>query len=158
MKSFSNETLSFFFRKFCFSYNLDLVKFVSSANLIAEIRYNERALRSGEPCTCEYVTVLQSFHRGTLNIHWCIAQNVQPTFSMSALFRRSFKTYKLLSCIQEKENFLQKKFSVSLEEDSYFVFIQKHFYILLSHIFFLQICFLFPSFEYIISNQRDGFF
>ena len=30
---------------------------------------------TGEPCTCEYVTLLQSFHRGTLSIHWYIAQN-----------------------------------------------------------------------------------
>ena len=29
----------------------------------------------GEPRTCEYVTLLQSFHRGTANIHRQIAQN-----------------------------------------------------------------------------------
>ena len=28
----------------------------------------------------------------TLSIHWYIAQNFYPTFSMSVLFRRSFKT------------------------------------------------------------------
>ena len=36
---------------------------------------NKRVLSTGEPCTCEYVTLLQSFHRGTLSIHWYIAQN-----------------------------------------------------------------------------------
>ena len=51
---------------------------MSSANIVAEIQFkllNERVLSTGEPCTCEYVTLLQSFHRGTLSIHWCIAQN-----------------------------------------------------------------------------------
>ena len=36
---------------------------------------NERALSTGEPCTSEYVTLLRSFYRGTLSIHWYIAQN-----------------------------------------------------------------------------------
>ena len=53
---------------------------MSSANLVAEIHYklrNKRALSTaGEPCTCEYVTLLQSLHTGTLSIHWYIAQNV----------------------------------------------------------------------------------
>ena len=47
-------------------------------NVVAEIQLkllNERALSTGEPCSCEYVTLLQSFHRGTLSIHWYIAQN-----------------------------------------------------------------------------------
>ena len=51
---------------------------MSSANRVAEIQFkrlNERALSTGEPCTCEYVTLFQSFHRGTLRIHWYIAQN-----------------------------------------------------------------------------------
>ena len=68
---------------------------MSSANLVAEIRQklsNKKALTTGGPCTCEYVTMLQSFHRGKLIIHWYIAQNFQPTCSMSVLFRRSFKT------------------------------------------------------------------
>ena len=44
---------------------------------IAKVQFkflNERALSTGEPCTFEYVTMLQSFHRGPLSIHWCIAQ------------------------------------------------------------------------------------
>ena len=51
---------------------------MSSAILAAEIHWkiwNKRVLSTGEPCTCEYVTLLQSFHRGTLSIHWYIAQN-----------------------------------------------------------------------------------
>ena len=53
---------------------------------------NERFLRTGEQCTCEYVTLLQFFHRGTLSVHWYIPQNFQPTFSMSVLFKRCSKT------------------------------------------------------------------
>ena len=49
-------------------------------------------MRTGEPCTCEYVTLLQSFHRGTLSVHWYVAQNVYPTFSMSVWFRCLFRT------------------------------------------------------------------
>ena len=62
-----------------------------SVTVVAEIRFklfNQRALSTGEPCTCEYVTLLQSLHRGPLSIHWYIAQS----FSMSDLFRRSSKT------------------------------------------------------------------
>ena len=50
---------------------------MNSANIIAEIQLklsDERPLSTGEPCTCENVTMLQSFHRGTLGIHWYIAQ------------------------------------------------------------------------------------
>ena len=60
MKSFSKETLNFFFRKF----------------------RNKKALSTGEPCTYEYVTLLQSFHRGTLRILWYIDRNFWPTFSL----------------------------------------------------------------------------
>ena len=77
MKSVSNETLNFFLQKV-----LGLLHFGSCQNCKS----------SGEPCTCEYITLLQSFHRGTLSIHWYIAQNFQPTFSMSILFRGSVKT------------------------------------------------------------------
>ena len=50
---------------------------MSSASVVAEIQFkllNERAWGTGEPCTCEYVILFQSFHRGTLSIHWDIAQ------------------------------------------------------------------------------------
>ena len=68
---------------------------MSSANVVAEIQFellNERALSTGEPCTWEYVTLLQLFNSGKLSIHWYIAQNFLSTFSMSVLFRRSSKT------------------------------------------------------------------
>ena len=42
MESFSNETQKF------------------TRNFL-----NKRDLSTGEPCTCEYVNLLQSFHRGT---------------------------------------------------------------------------------------------
>ena len=96
MKSFSNETLNFFLQKVLFLPHFGSCQNrVSCANLVAQINQklcNRRALSTGEPCTCENVTLLQSFHRGTLSRHWYIAQNFQPNFSMSVLFRRSFKT------------------------------------------------------------------
>ena len=52
---------------------------MSSANVVAEIQLkllNEGAWSTGEPCTCDYVILLQSFHRSALCIHWYIAQNV----------------------------------------------------------------------------------
>ena len=86
----------FFFQKV-----LGLLKFgscqnsMSPTNLVAEIQLklsNERALSTGEPCTCEYITLLQSFHGSTISVPAYIVQNDYPTFSMTALFRRSFKT------------------------------------------------------------------
>ena len=46
---------------------------MNSANLVAEIHLKfliDEVLSTGEPFTCEYVTVLQSFHRGKLRIPW----------------------------------------------------------------------------------------
>ena len=86
----------FFLKKVLFLLNFGSCQnCMRSANLFSEIhqnRCNKRVLSTGEPCTCEYVTLLQSFHRGTLSIHWYIVQNFQPTFSMSVLFRRLFRT------------------------------------------------------------------
>ena len=69
----------------------------SFASLVAEIcrkLCNKKVLRSGEPCTCEYVTLLQSFHRSTLSIHWYTAQNScnlfnfeKEVFYMSNLYK-----------------------------------------------------------------------
>ena len=79
MKSFSNETLNFFLQKVLFLLHFGSCQnFMSFANLVAEIHYklcNERALSTGEPCTREYLNLHQSFHRGTLSIHWYIAQS-----------------------------------------------------------------------------------
>ena len=63
--------------------------------IFAEIQLslsNERVLRTGEPYTCEYVTFLQLFNRGTLRIQWYIAQSFYATFSMSVFSGHSFKT------------------------------------------------------------------
>ena len=96
MKSFSSEILTFLIQKV-----LGLLRFgscqncKSSTNPVAEIHqklWNERVLSSEEPCTCEYATLPQSFHRGTLSIHCYITQNFQSTFSMVVLLKRSFKT------------------------------------------------------------------
>ena len=79
MKSFSNETLNFFLQKVLFLLHFGSNQnCMSFANLVAEIHCklcNERALSTREPCSCEYVTLLQSFHRGTLSIHWYLAQS-----------------------------------------------------------------------------------
>ena len=49
-----------------------------STNLVTEIQLklsNERALSTGESSFCEYVTLLQSFHRSTLSKYLHFAQN-----------------------------------------------------------------------------------
>ena len=96
MKSFSHETLIFFLQKVLFVLHFGFCQnCMNSANLVAENHQklcNRRVLSTGEPCTCEYVTLFQSCHRGTLSVHWYIAQNFQLTFSMSVLFRRLFRT------------------------------------------------------------------
>ena len=48
-------------------------------------------LSTGEPCTCEYVTLPQLFDKGTLGIQWYLSQNGKPSFPLSVLFRRCFK-------------------------------------------------------------------
>ena len=118
MKSFSNEILNFILQKvksllhFGFCQNS-----MSSANLAAEIHqklWNKSAKSTGEPCTCEFATLLQSFHRGLLSMHWYIAQNLQPTFSMSVLFRRSFKITifsRLLKVVIATSNFMNKVYN-----------------------------------------------
>ena len=88
--------------KFSLQKVLDLPSFgscptcMSSANVVAEIQFkllNENALSTGEPCTCKYVTLLQSFDR--LSIHdWYIAQNFYSTFrrsSKTAMFSKFLK-------------------------------------------------------------------
>ena len=68
---------------------------MSSANLVEEIHQklcNKIVQSTGDPCICEYITLFQSFHRGTLSIHWYIIHKFQPTFSMSVLLRRLFRT------------------------------------------------------------------
>ena len=66
MKYFSN--VQFFVQNVLFVLHFGSCQnCISSANLVAEIQQklcNKRALSNGEPCTCEYVTLLQSFHRG----------------------------------------------------------------------------------------------
>ena len=96
MKSFSNETLSFSFSEISVSPTFwilpKLCELCKPFRRIHRKLCNERLLSPAEPCTCEYVTLLQSFHKGTLSIYWYIAQNFQLTFSISVLFRRLFRT------------------------------------------------------------------
>ena len=74
MKSFSNETLNFFLQKVLF-----LLHFGSCQNCMSSANHqkhcNKRVLSTREPCTCEYVTLFQSLHRGAVSIHWYTAQN-----------------------------------------------------------------------------------
>ena len=51
-----------------------------------------RALSTGQSCICECVTLPQSFHSDTKSINSYIAQKLQPTFSISLLFRRCFES------------------------------------------------------------------
>ena len=91
MKSFSNKSLNFFLQKVLFLLHFGSCQnCMSSANLVAENHEklcNRRVLSTGEPCTCEYVTLLQSFDRVTLSIHWYIAQK----FSCPSFFKRLFR-------------------------------------------------------------------
>ena len=96
MKSFSYKTLIFFLQKVLF-----LLHFASCQNCMSSAKLatenhkklcNKRVLSTGEPCACEYFTLLQSFHRSALSIHLHIAQNFQSTFSIFVLFRCLFRT------------------------------------------------------------------
>ena len=114
---------------------------------------NKRALSTGEPCTCEYVTLLQS--QRYISIHWYIAQTFQLTFSMSVSFRCSFKTATFSrflkaaiarSKMQEKQSFLWKKISVSLEKD----------YIFRLHIYFSASFATITMFSFNIETLNSG--
>ena len=66
VKSFFNETLDFLLRNSGPPKFRVLPKLHELCNVVAEIQLkllNERALSTGEPCTCEYVTLLQTFQR-----------------------------------------------------------------------------------------------
>ena len=84
MKFFSNETLNCFFQKVLFLLHFGSCQnCMSSVNVVAEIHYklcNTRGLSTGEPCTCEYVTFLHSFHRSKLSIHYYIVRNLAYHF------------------------------------------------------------------------------
>ena len=71
---------------------------MSSANIAAEIQFELLNERAEEPCTCKYVTLLQSFHRGTLSIiHWYIAQ----FFSLPFLCLSYLDALLRLSCLAD---------------------------------------------------------
>ena len=76
---------------------------MNSANVFAEIQLkllNEGALSTGEQCTCEYVTVLQSFHRGTLSIHWYIAEYFQQILKGSYISVKFYNVHSKIHSIQ----------------------------------------------------------
>ena len=78
--------------------SLEALEVQSSGNLAAEIQqnfWNERALGTGQPCTFEYVTLLQSFYRSILSIHCNIAEDFQPIFTMTVLSQKLFQGYYL---------------------------------------------------------------
>ena len=84
MKSFSNETLNFFFRKFCFSYFLDLAKTVWALRILSQNSVIKElwALENHVLVNMLLYSSDYSFTEVTLSIHWYIAQNVLTTFSM----------------------------------------------------------------------------
>ena len=143
MKSFSNETLNFFLQKLLF-----LLQFGSCqncmrpANLVAETH-----LKRCNKSICEYVAILQSFHRGILSIHCYLAQRFQPTFSMSVLFRRNFKTAilsRFLKLAIATSNFINNfynagfssGFSVSMSKEIYiYTYLYKEVYIYMMYMY-----------------------
>ena len=66
---------------------------MSSANLVAKL-CNKRALSTGEPCTCEYVTLLLwlLLHRGYIKYTLVHSSKCSDYFFHASQFRRSFKT------------------------------------------------------------------
>ena len=67
---------------------------MSSANLVAKYTKNfemKEFWALENHVLVNMLLVLQSFYRGRFGIHWYIA-HFYPIFSMSVLFRRSFKT------------------------------------------------------------------
>ena len=89
IKSFSNEqwNIIFSFRNFVVFVLPKLFELCTFCrwNLIEIL--DQRSLSTGEPCTYEYIDLLQSFNRGTLSIHWYIT-----CLSMSVSFRCFFIT------------------------------------------------------------------
>ena len=68
---------------------------MSSAKFVAEIReklWNVRALSTVEPCTCEYATLLQPFHRGTFSV----SLEKDFIFKFCTYFSASFTFYYLV--------------------------------------------------------------
>ena len=95
MKSFSNETLCFSSESSAFPKFWILLYCTNSASRVQRIHQNicnKIILSTGEPDTCQCVILLHLIHRVTFSIHWYIAQNLQPTFSMLVLFRRLIRT------------------------------------------------------------------
>ena len=92
MKCFSNETLNFFLRKYWAYYILDLTQTICRKNQQHGLEWKSFQHSTKEPCACEYVTLLLSYHRSSLSIHWYIALNFSPIFSMSVILKLSFKT------------------------------------------------------------------
>ena len=92
MKSFLNETLTFSYKKFWFSYILDLA--ILAWVLWILLQKFSWTFWMKEFWTLQnhvpYVTLLPSFHRDTFSIHWYIAQNFQHTFSLPVVSRRFF--------------------------------------------------------------------
>ena len=78
VKSFANKTLNFFYRKFCFSHILDLVKTVWALRILSQgvtRNFVIKEFETGEPGTCESLTFLRSVQRDILSINWYINQN-----------------------------------------------------------------------------------
>ena len=71
---------------------------MSSGNIVAEIQFEFLNERTEEPYTCKHVTLLQSFHRGTLSIiHWYIAQ----FFSLAFLYPSYLDALLRLPCLAD---------------------------------------------------------
>ena len=119
MKSFSNETQTFFFfRMFWIFYILDLAKTVRAQQILSQKSTMNSGMKELEALENHVlVNMLLCSSHFTLSIHWYIAQNVYPTFSMFDLFRRSFKTAilsKFLKVAIARSNFVNKVYNGGL--------------------------------------------
>ena len=96
MKSSSNETLNFSFRKFCFSYILDLAKILWALRILSQKVTRNVVIKEfwalENQVLVNMLLCSSLLQRVILSIHWYITQNFYPTFFMSVLVRRLFRT------------------------------------------------------------------
>ena len=175
MKSFSNETLNFFLRKFLFSYILDFDKTKWALRILPQLftkkLCNRRALSTGAHSLklLAYLfhvrlgiatsNVMNEFYNGGflpemadgrwhMQKFWALYSSAQSSFIIKSpvnICHKIRRTHKTLarSKMWEKQNFLKKKLSISLEKDFIFCF---HTYFSASFAFYFFVSNELPTF------------
>ena len=120
MKYFSNEALTFSLleKVLALLYFGSCQNCMSSVNLVAKIYQklcNKRTLSTGEPCTCEYITLLQSLQ-----------------------MIRKGDTVLARPKMQECQNFLKKKIQCFTAEIFYILFSHTHTHTHTKHFWFCR--------------------